>query len=250
MRTLFSKNIKHFSILESTNIEAENWILKNKPAEGSAVLADFQATGRGMGDNIWESDAKMNLLVSIILYPHFLDAADQFMLNKIIALSAKDCVRKFTGRSDVFIKWPNDIYVGKLKISGILSRNAISGNRIMHTIAGIGLNVNQTEFSSSISNPVSLKMITGKKFIIQDILDELLLSFEKYYEMLKDGNISSIDKNYLDSLFNFNRIASYSSEGKIFEGTITGVSPFGHLMMLINGSVKEFDLKEIQYIIE
>ncbi len=250
MRPLFIKNIKHFSTLESTNIEAENWVLKSKPAGGSAVLADFQAMGRGMGDNLWESEAKMNLLASIILYPVFLDAADQFMLNKIIALSVKDCVRKFTGSPDVFIKWPNDIYVGKLKISGILSRNAISGNNIIHTIAGIGLNVNQTKFPPKIPNPVSIKMITGKDFTIREILNELLLNLEGYYEKLKNGNVSEINKNYLDVLFNYNRSAKYSSEGEIFEGIITGVTPFGHLILQINEGFKEFDLKEIQYLFE
>lgn len=250
MSKLFSKNIKRFGTIESTNIEAENWILKSKPKEGSAVLADFQAMGRGMGDNIWESEAKKNLLVSIILYPHFLNAADQFMLNKIIALSVKDCVRKYTDRSDVFIKWPNDIYVGKLKISGILSRNAVSGNKIMHTIAGIGLNVNQTGFSQNIPNPVSLKMIGGNDFVIREILNELLLIFEGYYLKLKNGNYSEINNNYLNALYNYNRLAKYATESKIFEGTIKGVSPFGHLIMQINESVKEFDLKEIQYIIE
>ena len=250
MKALFSKNIKHFSTLESTNIEAEKWVLANKPGEGSVVMADFQTTGQGLGENIWESEAKMNLLASIILYPHFLDAADQYMLNKIIALSVKDCVRKFTGRPDVFIKWPNDIYVGKLKISGILSRNAISGNKIIHTIAGIGLNVNQTKFPPNIPNPVSVKMITGRDFTIREILHELLLVLEGYYEMLKNGKEFEINKNYLYALFNFNRLAKYSSEGEIFEGTITGVTPFGHLIMKINEGFKEFDLKEIQYLFE
>ena len=44
------------------------------------------------------------------------------------------------------IKWPNDIYVGSEKVCGILIENLVSGNRLIHSIVGIGLNVNQKIF--------------------------------------------------------------------------------------------------------
>ena len=52
--------------------------------------------------------------------------------------------------------------MGDKKVAGILIENAIIGNEMKYSIAGIGLNVNQTTFVSDAPNPVSLKQITGK----------------------------------------------------------------------------------------
>ncbi|MCF8364748.1 MAG: biotin--[acetyl-CoA-carboxylase] ligase [Bacteroidales bacterium] len=245
---LFSKTIKHFNVLDSTNTEAENWLKEKKPDEGSAVLADFQTGGRGLGKNHWESAPYMNLLLSVILYPEFVKAEDQFMLNKIVSLSVKECVRNILDSNDVRIKWPNDIYVGERKISGILSRNSILGNHIMNTIAGIGININQTKFSANIPNPVSLKMITGNDFGIAEVLNELLKILEINYATLKKNKFAEIDKLYLDSLYLYNQQANYFANGKVFSGIITGVSNFGHLIVETNHGIREFDLKEIQFL--
>lgn len=246
--SLFSKTIKRFRVLDSTNTKAESWVKEQRPEEGSAVVAGFQTSGRGLGPNRWESAPDQNLLVSIILYPSFLQAESQFMLNKIISLSVQECVRNFLDGKDVMIKWPNDIYVGKNKISGILSRNSISGNHLMHTIAGIGINVNQTEFPPDIPNPVSLKMIAGRDFSVARVLDDLLGKLEDNYKLLLQNKFSEIDQRYLASLYNYRQNAKYLADGKIFTGMITGISPFGHLIVQTPEGTRTFDLKEIQFL--
>lgn len=245
---LFLKNIKHFSRLESTNVAAENWVLGERPPEGSAVLADYQLKGQGMAGNTWESKVGKNLLVSFILYPKFLPAGDQFMINKIVSLAVKECVRNLLPRDDLSVKWPNDVLAGNRKIAGILSRNSIKGQEIEYTIAGIGLNVNQENFDASAPNAISLKMLTGKNLKIQRVLTMLGTSLEKYYTMLVGGLTEEIDRLYLDSLFRFNREAWFEAEGQRFRGIIKGVARYGYLIILINGMEKEFDIKDVQFL--
>ena len=72
------------------------------------------------------------------------------------------------------IKWPNDIYWGDQKVAGILIENAILGSDIQYAIAGIGLNVNQTEWHSDAPNPISLKQISGKTFDLDELMQQLL----------------------------------------------------------------------------
>ena len=48
------------------------------------------------------------------------------------------------------------VYVGAKKICGILIENSIRSNRIVWSIIGIGININQTVFPSHLPNPTSL----------------------------------------------------------------------------------------------
>ncbi len=249
LETLFLKSIKHFSQLESTNTEAEHWISKSRPAEGSAVLADFQSCGQGLGQNTWESEQGLNLLVSFVLYPAILPADQQFTLNKVASLAVRACAQHFLPSGyEALIKWPNDIYAGYKKIAGILSRNTIAGQNIESTIIGVGLNVNQSRFSRALPNPVSLKMLSGNTFSIDEVLRQLAFYLQKFYTMLNDDNIEEIDKQYLSALLNYQREASYSASGLRFTGTILGVSKYGRLIMEIENEIKDFDLKEIRFI--
>ena len=77
------------------------------------------------------------------------------------------------------IKWPNDIYWQDKKVAGILVENAIIGNEIKYSIAGIGLNVNQIEWQSDAPNPISLKQITGKTYDIEALMQQLYAEVQK-----------------------------------------------------------------------
>jgi BirA family biotin operon repressor/biotin-[acetyl-CoA-carboxylase] ligase len=247
---LFLKNIKRYREVGSTNIAAEEWIVQESPPEGSAVVAKFQTNGAGMAGNTWESQHGKNLLISFVLYPHFLEASDQFLINKIVSLAVKECVRKFVMTPDITVKWPNDIYAGNRKIAGILSRNSISGNQIVYSIVGIGLNVNQEKFSSNIPNPSSFKMLTGQEFNLDDVMKDLGEKFAKYYQMLKNGNTGQIDALYLDALYKFNQPANFKHNDKRFNGIIRGVTRYGFLKIEVEAQIKEFDIKDVEFVID
>ncbi len=156
-----------FESLPSTNSYAA-FLLKNEVIpEGAIVSAEYQTTGRGQGSNIWESENGKNLLISIILYPSIIYPASQFLISMALSLGICDFLKRFI--PDCSIKWPNDIYVNDDKIAGILIENSIMGDKIESTIAGIGLNINQEKFLSDAPNPVSLSLITGKKYDLNSL---------------------------------------------------------------------------------
>jgi BirA family biotin operon repressor/biotin-[acetyl-CoA-carboxylase] ligase len=247
-KTLYSNNIRHYPTIDSTNAAAENWLAKEHPPEGAVVLADYQSSGKGVGTNTWESKAGCNLLVSTILYPTFLPAQQQFMLNKMLALAVHRCVACLLPRQEVFIKWPNDVYVGKKKIAGILTRNTITGTTLEATVAGIGLNVNQTIFSKEIPNPVSLKMANGKDYKLEYVLQILLQAIQHFYDLLYAGNFDTIDEQYLSVLLNYQKQAFYKTRQETFTGRITGVDDYGRLIMWVNEEIKTFEMKEIVFL--
>lgn len=173
----------YISTTYSTNTLLKELLAKGEWPEGERFLyTGFQTAGRGQAGNGWESEEGKNLLCSILLPPR----KDLFYLNVLVSVAVHKVIRSLLfERSDllslseaVSIKWPNDIYYGDKKIAGILIENAILGNEVKYSIAGIGLNVNQTTFLSSAPNPVSLKLISGKETDIDALMQALMAQIE------------------------------------------------------------------------
>lgn len=233
---------------DSTNFEAERLLAKSHPAEGTVILADFQRSGKGLGTNRWESNRSENILMSMILYPEFLPAEDQFMLNKATSLSVAACVQQLLPDTAVHIKWPNDIYAGYGKIAGILIKNTISGLILSKAIVGIGLNVNQRKFSSGIPNPVSMAGIAGRDFQREEVVRVLMNELDRHYALLKKQDDETLNRDYLKKLLNYNRQALYNDGGQNFTGIIRGVDQFGHLKLETANGMKVYAMKEINHI--
>jgi BirA family transcriptional regulator, biotin operon repressor / biotin---[acetyl-CoA-carboxylase] ligase len=245
MSKLFkSKEIIKLQKVDSTNTYLSG--LSTQLTEGSIVWALDQTKGRGQGENKWESEPDKNLMFSIVLYPNFIKANQQFYLSKIIALAVSDLISLYTDR--VSIKWPNDIYVGEKKITGILIENSIEGDSIKQTIAGIGINVNQTNFTLA-PNATSLTLLTGENFDIEEVLIMLTDLIEYRYALLKNGELTTVDENYNHLLYRLNRLTTYSADGKIFEGMIQRVESTGELVIKDNmGTIRKFLHKEVEFV--
>lgn len=168
--------------------DSTNTLLKELIANGQQpkfLYAGYQTAGRGQTGNGWESEANKNLLCSILLPAR----ENLFELNVVTAVAVYRTVQTVLQRSGltakrsyseaVSVKWPNDIYWQDQKVAGILIENAIIGNELKYSIAGIGLNVNQTEWHSGAPNPVSLKQITGKDYDIDELMEHLYAEVQK-----------------------------------------------------------------------
>lgn len=249
MKHLVCNSLLEFENVSSTNGIAAKILAEGKPREGTVVITQFQSQGKGLGTNAWESQPGKNLLMSLILYPSFLEPARQFMLHKISSLAVMDTSRAFTQSDEISIKWPNDIYAGNKKIAGILTNNIIAGNLIKSSVVGIGLNINQEVFSDNLPNPVSMKMITGKIFDIKKVLNLLIEKIDHYYDLLKNNQIQLIDGLYLKSLLNYQAEVNYKAGNEIFIGKIINVTEYGKLQIMHGSRVREFDIKEIEYLL-
>ncbi len=245
-----NKANKKFIVLnetDSTNNYAKQLILSN-PEEGTVVMAQYQKSGKGQQGNSWESESGKNMLASIILYPSFLYAGDQFMISKIVSLAILDTLKSKI--KNVSIKWPNDIYVHDKKIAGILIENTIKGNNLDSSILGIGLNLNQTIFMSNAPNPVSLQQITGEEYNIEKVADEVLTSFSRWYKKLKMGDHSEINATYYTNMFRGEMWSLYSKNDVRFEAKIIGIGEFGKLrLQKRDGSIEEYLFKEVEFVL-
>lgn len=242
-------NIFSYECVESTNTTAAQLIAKGVARDLSVVVAEYQTKGRGAGGNKWLSPEGENLLLSVIVFPGFLSPDQQFILNKLATIAITRCLEKFLPAASIRIKWPNDVYINRQKIAGILAENSVMGNEIVYCILGIGLNVNQTTFSAELPNPVSMAQVSGKTFNRNEILTVLLEEFEKYYDHLKKKDFALIDRAYLENLMFLGQEAEFMSSGRHFRARIEGVDVFGRLQLVHDGKTEYFDAKEITLIL-
>ena len=181
--------------IEQTN--STNTLIKEMVARGEPfpdepiwiitgyVRAGYQTAGRGQAGNGWESEPNKNLLCSILMdISRWHLSLSPFCLSMTVCNAIHQLVGSLLSQAGVSkkklsIKWPNDIYWGDKKLAGILIENMYDGCEIRHMIAGIGLNVNQTEFKSDAPNPVSLKQITGRDYDLDELMNRLLSALDK-----------------------------------------------------------------------
>jgi len=221
--------------------------------------------------NPWFSGpAGENLAASIILKPLFLPAASQFHLTQAVALALCDLLSTFDLHSSVMVKWPNDIYVDGKKICGTListrlsafssgfsssptptsltsstsSTSLTSPSALSTAICGIGLNVNQVSFPDWVPAPTSLALLTGHRHDVAALLEALLEACRVRYDQLRAGR--DLTPEYLGRLMNLGVPRRYLYRGDEITATVTGVDPFGRLLLTAaDGTPLCCNLKEI-----
>ena len=248
--TLFTgKLIKYLPSCHSTNdiavqmIQSENMVF-----EGTVIITDNQTAGRGQRGNTWEASTGENLTFSLILKPNFLKASDQFQLNVAISMGVFDFLNEFVDEN-LKVKWSNDIYFGDKKMGGILIENSLQGYQIGHSIIGIGLNINQTEFANA--RATSLKKITQNplKYDLSELLKRLLENIEINYLKIKNNNYESLKIRYLENLYRFKEYHYFRKNGQPFLGQIIGIDETGKLGIETEENVIYFDFKEVEFVI-
>lgn len=248
MNTSFiGRQLQTFETIGSTNSHAKELARRETIEDGTVILSHEQTAGRGYSDNSWESEKNKNLTFTIVLKPDFLPVQKQFFLSMVISLGIYDFLMLYN--DNISIKWPNDIYAGDGKIAGMLIENILEKDRIEKTFAGIGVNINQEKFLSDAPNPVSLKILNGIDYHLQECLELLCGKIETRYLQLASGKENLIKTHYTQNLYRLNEWCGFYAGEKYFEGRIKGVDKFGHLLIEADGDTMQFGFKEISFMI-
>lgn len=220
-------------------------LVRNGNAPGDIVIvSDYQTVGRGQGSHGWESEQGENILLSWLIRPAFLSASEQFLISKVVSLALIDHLEAYVGNS--YIKWPNDILVGTKKIAGILIEHTIIGNNILHSVAGIGLNINQPVFPEFPVPATSLYNETGRQYDLEKQMRKLIKALYKRYRQLMEGRSDLIDNDYLEHLFRYRQRGVFEAGKNRFEATVEGVNEYGQLLLKDSGGVNSYNFGEVQ----
>lgn len=238
------KKVIHLPKCHSTNSIAAGFVTSGQAYEGTVIITDHQTAGRGQRGSVWESEPGENLTFSVILNPIFLTPHQQFFLTIVSSLAVYNIVKKEV--EDAKIKWPNDIYCGHKKIGGILIENSVKRNKIETSVVGIGLNVNQLNFS--IDSATSLQIVTGRKFDKAGLLEGICYHLETAYLQLRAGNKEALRQLYLNNLLGINERRLFADDAGEFHGCIRGITALGQLVIQTELGERTYNMKEVQFL--
>ena len=221
---------------------------KGQISEGTVFSTFAQSDGRGQLKNKWESEPNKNISLSVVLKPNFLPVQKSFLLNQAVTLGVYDFLRLYISK-EVWIKWPNDIYVGNEKIAGILIQNSIQSDVFQHSVIGIGINVNQAVFRSDAPNPTSIFLKTGKEVPLWSCIEYLCKYLENRYLQLKSNQYDMLRADYHEVLYRINEWYFFEKENKRFDGKITRVLDDGFLQMETPLATEFFNFKEVKFVL-
>lgn len=238
--------------IDSTNNYARNLLHEGLAQHGMAIYAHEQLAGKGQRGKIWSSDKGSNVILSLIVNPQSLVLSQQFQLSVCVALSVHELFMKFAG-ADTKIKWPNDLYWQDRKAGGILIESVVGSRELSisswdWSIIGIGININQTAFPSYLSNPVSLKQITGENFDAVLLAKELCMIMNQKFDELMNSGFENLYAQYLIHLYKINTTVKLRKDNRVFEAIIKGVNRAGQLVVY-HSIEEEFNFGDVEWVV-
>jgi BirA family transcriptional regulator, biotin operon repressor / biotin---[acetyl-CoA-carboxylase] ligase len=233
--------------VDSTNNYAMARAAAGLADHGTLYFAHDQWAGKGQRGRTWTSKPGENIILSAVLEPVALVSSQVFALSACVALACYDLFSHYAGAEATRIKWPNDLYWGDRKAGGILIENNFRGDRWAFAIAGIGININQTEFPATARNPISLRQITGRSFDAVQLARELGSFLDRRYRELEAG-ITGPVAEYNARLYRLGREVRLRKDNATFETVLTGVSAQGRLLTK-DVLEREFSYGEVEWVI-
>lgn len=126
------------AVIDSTNqymmAQLDRW------QKGECLLAETQTAGRGRRGRHWHSPFGSQFIMS--MYWRLDDGPSAAMgLSLAIGVAVVQALES-AGYRDLSLKWPNDIYMARRKLAGILVEMSAAVGGICHLVIGVGVNLN------------------------------------------------------------------------------------------------------------
>ena len=172
---------EYVTVTGSTNTDLVNAASK-KPSDFphlSVLVAGSQTAGRGRIGRPWVSPAGKSLSISVLVRPLAWNTQNLGWLPLVAGVAMRRAVQAALPEKQVQLKWPNDILVNGLKISGILSELLPEASGV---VIGAGINLTLEKDELPIEAATSL-LLEGSTMPAEDFLCSYLTALA---ELLKD----------------------------------------------------------------
>jgi BirA family transcriptional regulator, biotin operon repressor / biotin---[acetyl-CoA-carboxylase] ligase len=202
-------------ILRYAAVDSTMTIAATQPI-GTVVVADEQTAGQGRHGHSWHSERDAGIYCSIVLEPAPL-------LTLALGLAAAEAITQTTGLA-CDLRWPNDVMINGKKVAGILVHLADA-----KAIAGIGINVNQTQFPEPLAHEAtSLRLEAYREFSREDLLIALLRAVDGF---IHEDQPTILRLFTHASSYAAGRRVTVQQPGGAIEGVTAGLDPSGFLIV-------------------
>jgi BirA family biotin operon repressor/biotin-[acetyl-CoA-carboxylase] ligase len=186
LASTFVRQAEHHAVIDSTNDRARQRASEPDVQSPLLVIADQQTAGRGRGANRWWT-GRGSLALSLLIDPASLAIERQHcgLLSLATALAIVETARELLEGEAVGVHWPNDVFVGRRKLAGILVEALPDGRHIV----GIGMNVNNSLRDAPAdvqAVATSLRDVTGRDYPVASLLSTLLERLEGKLALLAE----------------------------------------------------------------
>jgi BirA family biotin operon repressor/biotin-[acetyl-CoA-carboxylase] ligase len=157
-----------------------------------------------------------------------------------LALGATEAIREQCGLV-AKIKWPNDLYVGRKKLGGLLTEFALEEKRAAYAILGLGLNVNWSpQQEREILQPAtSIVDETGKRTPRGELLAMILRRFGILYQRLRSGHLEEILRYRNEHCMILGREVLIMGQGESLKGVAVRIDRDGALVIREEGGTEK-----------
>jgi BirA family biotin operon repressor/biotin-[acetyl-CoA-carboxylase] ligase len=171
----------------------------------------------------------MGLYVSAYYVLESVPAEKQGLWAKAWAIAVQRYVKSRIGEisSAVEIKWPNDVLIDGRKVGGMLIENSVRGMWLSDCIVGIGVNLNQSDFSDFETPAVSIGMITGRNYDVAKEAVELAAYLDWSLAAIHSDARHTIDSAYHACLFGLNKSLNFVHADERVNAIMKGVDDNG-----------------------
>ncbi|HEY9578253.1 MAG TPA: biotin--[acetyl-CoA-carboxylase] ligase [Rhizorhapis sp.] len=214
----------------STNADLLSLAGQQAIAEGFWLRAERQSGGRGRLARRWESPAG-NLYCSTLvqLRPH---DPPPGTLALVTAVAVHEAVSLYIRADEISIKWPNDLLVGRAKLSGVLLER--TGDAI---VIGIGLNI--AHHPEGLDRPVTSMAECGAGDVEPGYFLETLADiFARWLERWRTYGLPPVRSQWLKYAHpKGTMLKAHLPDGTAIEGTLADLGQDGALILrLVDGT--------------
>jgi BirA family biotin operon repressor/biotin-[acetyl-CoA-carboxylase] ligase len=236
-----------FDDIGSTNDRALAWA-ENGADEGCVVLADAQSAGRGRLGRSWASPPSAGIYVSLVLRP--LPPAMP-LLTIAAGLGVSEGIAAATGLQ-THVKWPNDVCVAgrpPRKLAGILAEAGSSGERVLHVVLGIGINVLPAAYPPDVAaRATSLEGELGRAVARPLVLAECLAGVWRRYAQLTSGEGAEVLAGWrARAAVTFGRRVEWDDAGGTRRGVARDVDEDGALVIAGDSGLMRVTAGEVRW---
>ena len=155
----------HLRLTDSTNERAKELAFGGAP-HGTLVTADEQSAGRGRQGRVWTAPPRSAVLMSLVTRE----------LSPTLPLAAAVAIcDALPARCE--IKWPNDIWLERRKLAGILVEGRPQEG---WAVLGIGLNVTTESFPPELAETATSLRMAGIELDAEAVIAALLGSLDEW----------------------------------------------------------------------
>ncbi len=231
--------------VDSTNTWAKEHFFEL--ADGTVVAALEQTAGRGRLDRVWRSKAGRSITLSAL----FRRVSAGFHAGAIVGLAALEVIRALAPETEIYFKWPNDLYFADRKLAGVLSEGVVRQGELAGVVCGIGINLNQTEKELlEIGAPAcSVYTISGRKNGVKKVIKALEKSITECYI-----NYCNYPEKVLARFRAENRLIGTEVElvgatGEVFRARFRDLDADGGMVIERGGRIERFDCGDVRIVV-